>query len=48
MIIADKNYNVLALFVNYCDYLCFDQSMDSIKALKKYMATPDEQVSEKW
>lgn len=44
MIIADKNYDALALFVDYCDYSGFDQSMESIKLLKEYMATPDEQV----
>ena len=46
MIISDKDYNALALFVDYCDYAGFDESMESIKLLKEYMATPDEQILE--
>lgn len=46
LIIDEKDFNALKLFVSYCDYSGFNQSVESIRLSKEYMATPDDQTLE--
>ncbi len=41
LIIRDKNILALAQYAQYCDYSGFEQSMDSIRNSKEYLAAPD-------
>ena len=43
LILQNRNDTALALFVNYCDYSGFDQSVESIRLSKEYMGEEDPQ-----